>query len=207
MTMQQMAMHTRRSHSKSPVLRTSLTIHSLGFLVFGEPVLLTVSNVPDTVHVARTLLLDIVVGAGTFGAPQARSAERPKNIIQRQPVEEYCVDDKHHEHGCREQPVEAGADSVPPQPHPVQDPHLCSKAEQDEGDEVDVGVEAVQPVAEVKLHHLHQLARVQEDRIDLGQQRHTVVGNAVTVDDVVEEHATNLQKKKGENQQPYHGHA
>ena len=144
-------------------------IYSLRFLVFDESVFLTVPYVFNAVHVAVAALLDVVVVPGILLPEPARLHEGTQDVVLHESGEKHDVDDEHDEHGGGQEPVEAGRHTMPPQPHPIQDPDLSAEATQDEGDEIDVGVEAVQPVVEVKLHHLHKFAGVEEDGVDFCQ--------------------------------------
>lgn len=96
----------------------------------------------------------------------------------------YCYHDRHGR-GQPEHVVRRDLVVVLDDPHNNQ--RQSQSPKDDESDEVNNDDDTVQPVREGYAEHLHQFAGVQEDRVDLRQQRHLREGDARLIPQVVTE--------------------
>lgn len=101
--------------------------------------------------------------------------------------------DIHEEHGATQSVIVAGGDTYSLRGQTVGNWDQGGPTEAGKGDEVQGDGHPVEPVAEVDLHHLQELAGVKEEGVDFGQECHTVESNADPAVEVVPEHGGHLQ--------------
>lgn len=144
----------------------------------------------------------LVVVGGDLGRPpggdisQPPLLQRPQDITADESPEENNVDDPHDEHRRPENDQVDRTDTVIPDEHTVDDPREAQETARDESEKVHARVQTVEPVRERDRGHLEQLTRMQEYRVDFGQECDDVERNAPALCYVVEEHPCHLEASR-----------
>ena len=137
----------------------------------------------------RVFIIIGILGCG------ALSTVATQIVVSQQPPEQDNIDGRHDDHGGGEHVVVDGRYTMAHVEHPIYNGDQTAKTTHDKRDDVNEGVDSVEPVLEMKLTHLEEFPRVQENAVDFGEQGYHIIRNALAVDKIIPEDRGDLKNK------------